>query len=89
MDKKKAYEIVFKELMECSLFRGIYDAQHGADPAFMYGICTVMENIALNVSEDTYKEFSTLFGNNMIKCQEYAEEMRHAPSYLATVGQND
>lgn len=73
MDKKTAYEIVFNDLMECSLFRGQYDAKHGS-PDYMYGICTVMEQIAYGVSEDNYNEFSTIFTDNVIKSQERARE---------------
>lgn len=45
MTKEEAYEIVYKDLITASLFRGIYDARHG-NISFMNGIACVMEVIA-------------------------------------------
>ena len=54
------------------MFRGQFDAKNG-NREFMYGICTVMENVALNVSEETYEDFSTLFVNNVCASIDKAE----------------
>ena len=75
MDKKEAYQIVLDDLMQCDLFRGKYDAAHGASEHYMYGICTVMEAIAYRVSEETGDAFSDIFILNMIKSEEKYEAM--------------
>lgn len=85
MNREKAFSIVYEELIQNPMFKGLFDATHG-NVEFMYGVCTVMENIAINVNEDTYDEFSTLWWDNFNECLDYAEEIKHAPSYLATVG---
>lgn len=85
MSKKEAFEIVLNEMKDISLFMGKYDATHGSDK-YMHGISTVMEYIAYNISDEVGDEFSNTFLNNMIASEEYAEELRHAPNYLATVG---
>lgn len=69
MSKKEAYLIVLKDLVDCPMFTGIYDAKNG-NKDFMWGVSTVMENIAINVSEDIYEKFSDLFCDNIIKSQE-------------------
>lgn len=69
MDKKRAYQIVLDDLMQCDLFRGKYDAKHGASEHYMYGISTVMEAIAYRVSEETGDAFSDMFIANMIKSE--------------------
>ena len=73
MTKKEAFEIVYNELIKCPMFSGHFDAKNG-NREFMYGICTVMENIALNVSEETYEDFSTLFVDNV--CESIKESER-------------
>lgn len=85
MDKKDAFKIVLDDLMNCPMFCGKYDAVHGKDD-FMYGISTVMEAIAVRIDDETYEKFSEMFLNNMCECQEYARELKHAPSYLAGTG---
>lgn len=85
MDKKEAFEIVLNEMKNISLFMGKYDAQHGSDK-YMHGISTVMEYIAYNISDEVGDEFSDTFLNNLIASEEYAKELRHAPSYLAGEG---
>ena len=64
MRKKKAYAIVYRDLMKVDLFRGHYDAKNG-NQVYMHGICTVMENIALHVSEETANQFMQEFINNI------------------------
>ena len=66
MTKKEAFKIVYDELTQCPMFCGKYDALHGSED-FMFGICTVMENIVINIDEDTYDEFSTLWVNNSLE----------------------
>ena len=62
--KSEAAQIVFYELLQCDLFNGKYDAKNG-DEHFMYGICTVMENIAYMISEECHDRFDTEFMRNM------------------------
>lgn len=69
MNKREAFEIVYNELIKNPLLQGNYDAKNGNEH-FMYGICTVMEVIANNVSEEKYDEYSTLWVNNMAKSEE-------------------
>ena len=64
MRKKKAYEIVYRDLMKVDLFRGHYDAKNGSE-TFVRGIGTVMENIALHVSEETANKYMQEFTNNI------------------------
>ena len=71
MTKQLAYAIVLNDLLECPMFKGIYDAENGSEH-FMHGISTVMENIAYHVSEDCAIDFSEMFIANMID----SEEMR-------------
>ena len=52
------------EMMECPVFRGEYDAEHGNE-AFMYGVATVMECLAARVDEDFCQEVSEAFFRNM------------------------
>lgn len=69
MNKREAFEIVYNELIKNPMLQGNYDAKNGNEH-FMYGICTVMEVIANNVSEEKYDEYSTLWVNNMAKSNE-------------------
>lgn len=69
MDKKQAYQIVFDDLMKIDLFRGRYDAKHGASEHYMYGISTVMEVVANGVSDKQGDAFSDMFIANMIKSE--------------------
>ena len=62
------------EMMECPMFRGVYDAKHGSD-SFMYGIATVMEYLALKVSEEFYEEVSDIFVKNMVKSLDKAGKL--------------
>ena len=72
MLKRLAYYIVFKDLTKKEgFFIGLYDAVHGKS-VFMHGIATVMEVIAINVSEKTYEEFSDRFTSNMIMSEDKA-----------------
>ena len=65
MNKSEAYKMVFDDLIQCNLFRGIYDAKNG-NKYFMYGIATVIEYIAHSVSEECLEKFNKEFTQNMI-----------------------
>lgn len=69
MSKTEAYKIVYDDLCNCDLLCGKYDAKNGKKE-FMYGILTVMENIAYNVSEETYDIFSETFIKNILESEE-------------------
>lgn len=71
MDKKTrdAFRIVFEELTRNPMFKGKYDAKNG-NKHFMYGVSTVMENIAYNADEWLGENFSDTFFENMIKSEE-------------------
>ena len=62
------------EMMECSMFRGEYDAKHGEE-SFMYGIATVMEYLAAKVDEDFCQEVSDIFAKNMVKSLDKAGKL--------------
>ena len=68
MDKSEAYKIVFDDLIQCDLFKGIYDAKHGNEQ-YMYGISAVMECIAQGVSDECYESFNNKFINNMLESE--------------------
>lgn len=73
MSKQEAYTIVFDDLMECGLFRGIYDARHGNED-FMYGIGTVMEVVAYGVNSNMAEAFNSIFNANMIASERKVEK---------------
>lgn len=66
MRKKKAYKIVYRDLMKVDLFRGHYDAKNGKEDGYMYGISSVMENIAFRVSEEKANEYMEIFATNFL-----------------------
>ena len=68
MNKEEIRQLVSK-MMECPLFRGEYDAEHGSE-SFMDGISTVMESLARLVDDTFYQEVSDVFTHNMVKSQE-------------------
>lgn len=70
LTKKEAYRIVFDDLIKCGLFAGSYDARNG-DMNFIFGIGTVMENIAL--SAGVYDFYTELFSKNIEKSKEKAK----------------
>ena len=67
--KARAYQVVFQDLMQIDLFRGIHDAKNGSE-CFMYGVATVMECIAHGVSEECLEKFNKEFTQNMIASME-------------------
>lgn len=73
MDKRKAYEIVMKDLMENNIFCGNFDAKNG-NIVFMYGVQAVMEEIAFNCNLTIYEVFDDLFTDNLIKSIDKADK---------------
>lgn len=67
-EEKKTLKKVIDDMKNCGLFYGNYDARHG-DLHFMYGINTVMEYLAYQVSEEYGEEFCGMFLENMIKSE--------------------
>ena len=67
--RKKIIKSTIEELMECELLRGKYDAKHGNEH-YMYGIATVMERLALEVSEEYAERISNIFIRNMTESEE-------------------
>ena len=67
--KARAYQVVFRDLMQIDLFKGIYDAKNGKE-YFMYGIAIVMEYIAHGVSEECLEKFNKEFTQNVIASKE-------------------
>ena len=72
MSKEEMRALVL-EMMECPLFRGVYDAKHGKE-SFMYGISTVMEYLAMKVDENFYQEISDIFFKNMLRSLDKARK---------------
>ena len=72
MEKAEIYKTVLKDLAECPMFLGIYDAKNGSEQ-FMYGISTVMEFIAYNCGEEIYDEFEKIFLENLQKSVDKAQ----------------
>lgn len=76
MDRlKEAYSRVLNDMLnsECGLLVGKYDAKNG-DPAYMYGISTVMEWIAYRISDEDGDAFSAMFIKNMIESKESVDK---------------
>lgn len=69
MDKRLAYLVVLTDLKKNPMFCGRYDARNGGED-FMYGISTVMENIAYHVGEKIGDDFSDMFMKNMVASDE-------------------
>lgn len=69
MNKQEAFKIVYEELKKCPLLMGKYDAKNGNEH-FMYGVSTVMEVIAANISEEVQDEYLDTFNENMTKSEE-------------------
>ena len=72
ISKQDAAQFVLDELRQCDLFRGKYDAKHGNEH-YMYGICTVIENIAYMVSEECHDRIDKEFTQNMIESEAKAD----------------
>lgn len=74
MEKQQAYEMVLDDIIKNGphMFLGVFDAKNG-NPAFMYGIQTVIEHIAINVSDSCYEHITDMLTSNMVKSRERAE----------------
>ena len=68
MNKEEIRKLVSK-MMECPMFRGEYDAEHGNE-SFMYGISTVMEYLSSQVDDTFCQNVSDIFNSTMVKSQE-------------------
>lgn len=58
-------EELFDKMTKCDLFIGKYDAENG-NRHFMFGVASVMEYIANEISEETLVKFTDEFHGNMI-----------------------
>ena len=62
---QEAYKLVLDDLMNCRLYRGCYDAEHGK-VEFMNGIWSVMESISIRTGDEGYYEkFLETFSKNL------------------------
>ena len=79
--KKKAYKTVLRDMMlnGPDMFKGKYDSSNGSKD-FMFGICTVMEYIALCVDEKSYQVFSDMFTRNMVEYEHAKHDQRNEES---------
>lgn len=76
MELREAYRMVYEDMIKNgpNLFRGIYDASHGATTSnFEYGVITVMEYIAINVDEATYEQYDEMVTKNMVASRRKAD----------------
>lgn len=68
MTREEVIKQLIEEMSECGLFVGKYDAINGSEK-FMYGINTVMEYLAYQVSEEYGDKFCEMFLENMMKSE--------------------
>lgn len=70
MNRQEAYKIVVNDLINngSPIMMGHYDAKNG-NQHFMYGICTLMEYMAMQVDEDTYDFVTAEFCKNMVESE--------------------
>ena len=68
----EASRIVLNQLLEYNMFKGAYDARNGK-PEFIYGIQTVIENIAYNIDEETGDKISDMITRNIVESMNKAE----------------
>lgn len=69
MFRRLIFKIVLKDLQKYRMFCGKYDAKNG-DIHFMYGIQTVMEYIASQVSDECCDKFDNEFINNLLESED-------------------
>lgn len=77
MTRREAYKIVLEDMMggdASSLFKGDFDAVNGSKD-FMYGICTVMENLAFYAGKDEYMKYSQIWSEHFQKSLDKAREL--------------
>lgn len=68
MTREEVIKQLIEEMSGCGLFVGKYDAENGSEK-FMYGVNTVMEYLAYQVSEEYGEKFCEMFFENMIKSE--------------------
>lgn len=68
MTREEVIKQLIEEMSGCGLFVGKYDAENGSEK-FMYGVNTVMEYLAYQVSEEYGEKFCEMFLENMIKSE--------------------
>lgn len=75
MNLQDAYRMVYNDILnkDVGLLVGRYDAKNG-NTDYMHGIATVMEFIAINVSEADCDDFENIFYSNMLESRERAEK---------------
>lgn len=64
MTREEVIKQLIEEMSGCGLFVGKYDAENGSKQ-FMYGVNTVMEYLAYQVSENYGEQFCEMFFENM------------------------
>lgn len=69
MFRKWAYKKVLNDLKKYRMFCGKYDAKNG-NVHFMYGVQTVMEYIASQVSRECCDKFDNEFINNLLESED-------------------
>lgn len=73
MNKKEAFDIVYKELMCNPVYRGSYDARHSSTD-FIYGVASVMETIAYYAGgSDKADEYNLISSTNISSSKAVAE----------------
>lgn len=68
MNKLEAYRIVLADMLNKPLFCGLFDYHHDESSTqmpYIYGIETVMEWIAEQVSDSAYSSIEEMFSNNI------------------------
>lgn len=68
MTREEVIKQLIEEMSGCGLFVGKYDATNGSEK-FMYGVNTVMEYLAYQVSDEYGEKFCEMFLENMIKSE--------------------
>ena len=64
MDKQKAFDIVYEELMKCEIINGTAKGLDKINEHFIFGLETVMEMIS---ARKTVDDFEVTFNNNRRK----------------------
>ena len=73
MNKKEAFNIVYKELMCNPVYRGSYDARHSSTD-FIYGVVSVMETIAYYAGgSDKADEYNLISSTNISSSKAVAD----------------
>ena len=65
MNKQKAFDIVYEELMKCEIINGTAKGLDNINEHFVFGLETVMEMISLRKTVDDFEE--TFYNNRKRK----------------------